>query len=152
MKNNKMNNKGFSLVELIIVVAIMAVLIGVLAPQYMRYVERTRLQKDNSAISEVANAMKIAAANEAILKEIPTAGLSVTITGGTAVSFTSLSTSAPKMEQELTQTIGSFTATSNTYKGQTVTVTIKIDGNGIPVVEATGWVDNVGDTASTKTF
>ena len=36
MKNEKkMNNKGFSLVELIIVIAIMAVLIAVLAPQYM---------------------------------------------------------------------------------------------------------------------
>ena len=31
----KMNNKGFSLVELIIVIAIMAVLIVVLAPQYL---------------------------------------------------------------------------------------------------------------------
>ena len=148
----EMNNKGFSLVELIIVVAIMAVLIGVLAPQYMRYVERTRLQKDNSAISEVANAMKIAAANEAILKEIPTAGLSVSITGGTPVSFTGLHSAAPKMEEELTQTIGAFTATSNTYKGETVTVTITINSNGIPVVEATGWVDNVGEAASTKTF
>lgn len=38
----KLNNKGFSLVELIIVIAIMAVLIGVLAPQYLKYVERSR--------------------------------------------------------------------------------------------------------------
>ena len=40
------NNKGFSLVELIIVVAIMAVLIGVLAPQYIKYVEKSRKSTD----------------------------------------------------------------------------------------------------------
>ena len=34
MKKEKMNDKGFSLVELIIVIAIMAVLVVVLAPQY----------------------------------------------------------------------------------------------------------------------
>lgn len=43
MKNNK-RNKGFSLIELIVVVAIMAVLVGVLAPAYLRYVEKTRKQ------------------------------------------------------------------------------------------------------------
>ena len=36
------NNKGFSLVELIVVIAIMAVLVGVLAPQLIKYVEKSR--------------------------------------------------------------------------------------------------------------
>ena len=40
----KTNNKGFSLVELIIVVAIMAILIGVLAPQYIKYVEKSSIE------------------------------------------------------------------------------------------------------------
>ena len=40
----KENNKGFSLIELIVVVAIMAVLVGILAPAYLRYVEKTRTQ------------------------------------------------------------------------------------------------------------
>lgn len=38
------NNKGFSLIELIVVVAIMAVLVAVLAPAYLRYVEKARRQ------------------------------------------------------------------------------------------------------------
>lgn len=45
------NNKGFSLVELIVVIAIMAVLVGVLAPQLMKYVEsQEKLQIFRTAI------------------------------------------------------------------------------------------------------
>ena len=47
----KTNNKGFSLVELIIVIAIMAILVGVLAPQYLKYVEKSRVSADK-AVSE----------------------------------------------------------------------------------------------------
>ena len=40
------NNKGFSLVEIIIVIAIMVVLVGVLAPMYIIHVERSRESMD----------------------------------------------------------------------------------------------------------
>lgn len=46
MRKERMNDKGFSLVELIIVIAIMAILIVVLAPQYLKYVERSRNSTD----------------------------------------------------------------------------------------------------------
>lgn len=52
MKKENMNNKGFSLVELIIVIAIMAILIVVLAPQYLKYVEKSRVSSDQTTVVE----------------------------------------------------------------------------------------------------
>ena len=53
MKKRFSNNKGFSLVELIIVVAIMAILIGVIAPQYIKYVEKSRNSADADLVDSI---------------------------------------------------------------------------------------------------
>lgn len=60
MTKGKRKNEGFSLVELIIVIAIMAVLIATLAPLYISYVERTKKQSDLTAFSEAVEAMDMA--------------------------------------------------------------------------------------------
>ena len=54
----KMNNKGFSLVELIVVIAIMAVLIGVLAPQFIKYVEKSRQTTEIQNIDTCVSAVR----------------------------------------------------------------------------------------------
>ena len=57
---NKNKERGFSLVELVVVIAIMAVLTAVLAPSLLTYVEKTRMQRDESAMGEVVHATKLA--------------------------------------------------------------------------------------------
>lgn len=59
-KETKMNNKGFSLVELIIVIAIMAILVGVLSPQLLKYIEKTNVSSDFQLADSVKTAVQIA--------------------------------------------------------------------------------------------
>lgn len=88
MKKENMNNKGFSLVELIIVIAIMAILIVVLAPQYLKYVERSRNSTDLQNARSIMTAVETYAAdpvatkaylkNEVVVVNVTATGASVT--------------------------------------------------------------------------
>jgi len=77
----KMDNKGFSLVELIIVIAIMAILISALAPQYVKFATNARV------IGDMSNAKEIAKAFEAAIAEINATDVPEDLTGpgGTSV-------------------------------------------------------------------
>ena len=72
------NNKGFSLVELIIVIAIMAVLVGVLAPTYLQYVEKSKKSNDVSTVDSIINACEIGAIDPEVMTDT-TATLTITV-------------------------------------------------------------------------
>lgn len=74
------NNKGFSLIELIVTIAIMAVLMVVLVPQFLKYVERSRIQKDESFMSEIQEAVNIACSASEVYDALPSGDVYATVT------------------------------------------------------------------------
>lgn len=145
-KQKSLTNKGFSLVELIIVIAIMAVLIGVLAPQYLKYVEQSRLQKDNQAIAEIANSIKIAMANETINTSV--SGSATIPSSGKVYSFPATGSGATELTKELNTIVGdTVTLGSNTYT-TAPTITVTKEANGTITVSATGYKASTSVTAN----
>lgn len=75
----KMNNKGFSLVELIIVIAIMAILAGAIAPALIRYIDKSRISNDVSSCKTIKTAVETAMANEETYELLTNGGSGSTI-------------------------------------------------------------------------
>ena len=123
------NNKGFSLVELIVVVAIMAVLIGVLVPTLVRNVEKSKKQKDVSAVEEIRNQMQVALADE---DYSDLSGTLVYTKGTINITSADSSTSTIKNAGYLKEVCQNLNASdtfskklsSKAYKDETVTFTI----------------------------
>ena len=89
----KLNNKGFSLVELIIVIAIMAVLAGALAPALITYIEKSRISTDKQTADTIRSAIQAALADDTVYDDtIPdgaTANVEAKYVPGSGLSITS---------------------------------------------------------------
>ena len=127
MKTRK-NNKGFSLVELIVVVAIMAVLVGVLAPAYLKYVEKSRKSTDISAMANVMEAMTISASD--IELNLANGDTMTAKWTNDTVSFEATGSNSTKVVDELNAILGTVTLKSADFKdgNGAITGTVGADG------------------------
>lgn len=136
MKNLK-NNKGFSLVELIIVVAIMAILIGILAPQYIKYVEKSRVSADEDVINEVRKACEVAVVDP---DSKITSGFTITFGSGNA-TFTNDNSGAIKTALKEFVDMDNTKMKSKEYKNRAAGSEAKITvtfTNNVPQVTVSG--------------
>lgn len=162
-KQKSIGNKGFSLVELIIVIAIMAILVGVMAPQLLRYVERTRVSSDTQLADSVRTAVRTAMMDPVVLNDAASRTEIATITGAnntqaTAMPLASLAASSTEFAASVAETLGVAVADlgdvntelSSTPNPASGTLSISfwiINGNDVGVIVNNS--DQDGDTATT---
>lgn len=66
----KLDNQGFSLVELIIVIGVMAILAAALAPQLMKYIEKSRVSADASTCASIESCVNAALTEDHVWTDV----------------------------------------------------------------------------------
>lgn len=127
----KKNNKGFSLVELIIVIAIMAILAGALAPALIKYINKSRRSADISNADTIRTAVQTALSDEDAMSSFIAKGGSCSKEDINSLKGGSQGT---PFGNELSSILGSTTLTTKYFgKGSTFTVTINATDNTVIV-------------------
>lgn len=136
-EQKQMGNKGFSLVELIVVIAIMAVLVAVLAPQFTRYVDKSRQSNDATTVAGIVNAVQAGIADVTTYK-IKTGKYVIEIKdSGTTIDDTEVAKAVIDTCGELAK----LKVTANAWETITVTIDLKPDGTTNVTYASTGDVD-----------
>ena len=123
----KTNNKGFSLVELIIVVAIMAILIGVLAPQYIKYVEKSRKSADAQLVESCRTALQVALTDDEY-------AISSAATGVVSISNTGVTVTGVEPIKAFDDYFGAGNYANKKFKSKTYNTTVTMDIAGDAVL------------------
>ena len=154
----KKNNKGFSLVELIVVVAIMAVLMGILVPTLVKNVEKSKKQKDESAIEEIRSQMQNSLADPKFshitvtLTYDDTTNKKITITAGVPSKNDSATVEADVKAflTEVASNVDDYAFTSKTYKADPKVVFVIGDERVKVYRSATDTMPGGSEEASSK--
>ena len=109
----KKNNKGFSLVELIVVVLIMGILAVALTPQVLKWVKNARIANDRTLMDSIVSNCQTALTNEKALADV-TETLTITVTGGTSggTTMTPNSVTATNLKEKIAEYSGCVNATT----------------------------------------
>lgn len=134
MKKKEGKNKGFSLVELIVVIAIMAILAIVIAPQVMKYIGQSRSSVDETNKSLYQTAATTALADEDVYKEISNLNKSLKIEiqkpVAPATKYASYDSTVSKFETEFDKILnGTYPLPKEATKTKFV-ITINVSSSG----------------------
>lgn len=91
MKKTKKNNKGFSLVELIVVVLIMGIIAVALAPQVMKWVDNSKINSDKNNAKALKSSIQTALSEWQIGNPLPAGKTGTANINGSSTSLTGLS-------------------------------------------------------------